>query len=87
MRPRHVRITTAAERERVSEKVPESDWAAMRRKFRMFAETGVGDVRKLDARTDEWALRHGRWRAGFTFDHAHHAIVVLWIRTRRDAYR
>jgi hypothetical protein len=51
MRPRQVRITAAADRERITEKVPENDWAAIRRKFQLFAETGVGDVRKLDPRT------------------------------------
>ena len=52
-----------------------------------FAEGGRGDVKKLEARQDEWRLRVGAWRAIFTFDRAAREMVVLSVEPRGRAYR
>lgn len=51
------------------------------------AETGHGDLRKLQATTDEWRLRVGNWRVRFRYDLEAGAIVVTRIAPRGRAYR
>lgn len=50
------------------------------------AQTGQGDITKLAGR-EEWRLRVGTWRVRFRFDHDAHAIVVVRVLPRREAYR
>lgn len=45
-------------------KVPAKDREALSRKLETYAETGHGDVTKLQGR-DGYRLRHGNWRALF----------------------
>lgn len=49
-----------------------------------FAETGKGDVRKLQGRAGEWRLRSGDWRVILTPDGR--VLRVLRVRNRKDAY-
>ena len=51
------------------------------------AEEHRGDVRKLKGETERWRLRVGDYRVIFTFDDDSHAIVVLEVRHRGEAYR
>jgi mRNA interferase RelE/StbE len=51
-----------------------------------FAQSGIGDVRKLQARhPPEWRLRVGRYRV--LFRRESNAISVFAVRDRKDAYR
>ena len=58
----------------------------IRQRVAAFAETGQGDMRKLEGRADQWRLRIGTWRVVFTFDPPG-SITVLNVSDRRDAYR
>ena len=58
----------------------------IRQRVAAFAETGQGDVRKLEGRTGQWRLRVGTWRVVFAFDPPG-SITVLSMSDRRDAYR
>lgn len=52
-----------------------------------FAETGHGDVRKLEGGGGLYRLRVGDHRVIFTFEDDQLVIAVLRVRNRRDAYR
>ncbi len=53
-----------------------------------FAETGLGDVKRLSGRSGQWRLRVGDWRVLFTYEEEDgEAIVVLRALHRREAYR
>ena len=51
-----------------------------------YAETGYGDVKKLEGGEGEWRLRVGAWRVIFAFDPPGF-ITILAVVHRRDAYR
>ncbi len=51
-----------------------------------FAETGQGDVQRLQGRTDELRLRVGDWRIRLVQE-AEHTLRILRVRHRREAYR
>ena len=51
------------------------------------ADTGQGDVTRLQGVADEWRLRVGDWRVRFRFDYATRMLVVLRILPRGQAYR
>ena len=54
-----------------------------------YAETGLGDVRRLRGYDREWRLRVGQWRVRFTYDDDSESITILVLRVlhRREAYR
>ena len=52
-----------------------------------YAETGIGDVRKLEAEQGLYRLRVGDYRVIFEFEDGQLVVVVLRVRNRRDAYR
>jgi mRNA interferase RelE/StbE len=52
-----------------------------------WAETGRGDVRKLEASQGLYRLRVGDFRVIFRFESDGIAILVLRARNRREAYR
>lgn len=91
-RPRHVRwsrIATNALAD-LSRREP-SRAAAIRSRVRSYAETGAGDVRKLEGRPNEYRLRVGAWRVLFSFategELSAPTLNVLRIADRRDTYR
>jgi mRNA-degrading endonuclease RelE of RelBE toxin-antitoxin system len=51
-----------------------------------FAETGEGDVRKLQALPDEFRLRVGDYRVRFTQEHDE-SLHIHSVLHRKDAYR
>jgi mRNA interferase RelE/StbE len=51
------------------------------------AETGQGDVTRLQGVADEWRLRVGDWRIRFRYEHPTQTLEVLHIRPRGQAYR
>ena len=51
------------------------------------AETGRGDVTKLQGQDREWRLRVGDYRVRLTFEPQTSTIRVLRVRHRREAYR
>lgn len=51
------------------------------------AETGQGDVRRLEGPEREWRLRVGDWRVRFTHDVDQQTITVLRVLPRGRAYR
>lgn len=51
------------------------------------AETGRGDVVKIQGRDPEWRLRVGDYRVRPTFEFQTQTIRVLRVRHRREAYR
>ena len=53
----------------------------------VFAETGHGDIAKLQSREPEWRLRAGDWRVRFTFTDGGRTLRVLRVLHRREAYR
>ena len=52
-----------------------------------FAETGHGDIAKLQGREPEWRLRVGDWRIRFTFTDGGQTLRILRVLHRREAYR
>ena len=51
------------------------------------ADTGQGDVTRLQGVADEWRLRVGDWRVRFRYEHPARTLVVLRILPRGQAYR
>lgn len=51
------------------------------------AETGQGDVRRVQVSGGELALRVGSWRVFFVYIHASGMIRFLRVRSRGSAYR
>jgi mRNA interferase RelE/StbE len=51
------------------------------------ADTGQGDVTRLQGVSDEWRLRVGDWRVRFRYDHPAQTLEVLRILPRGQAYR
>jgi mRNA interferase RelE/StbE len=51
------------------------------------ANTGQGDVTRLQGISDEWRLRVGDWRIRFRYDHPTRTLEVLRILPRGQAYR
>jgi mRNA interferase RelE/StbE len=51
------------------------------------ADTGQGDVTRLQGVADEWRLRVGDWRVRFRYDHPTRTLAVLRILPRGQAYR
>jgi mRNA interferase RelE/StbE len=51
------------------------------------ADTGQGDVTRLQGIADEWRLRVGDWRVRFRYDHPTRTLEVLRILRRGQAYR
>jgi mRNA interferase RelE/StbE len=51
------------------------------------ADTGQGDVTRLQGVSDEWRLRMGDWRVRFRYDLTTRTLVVLRILPRGQAYR
>ncbi len=51
------------------------------------ADTGQGDVLKLQGHSQEWWLRVGDYRVRFAFDRQAQVIRVLRVRHRRESYR
>ena len=52
-----------------------------------FADTGQGDVTRLQGVADEWRLRVGDWRVRFRSNHPIKTLEVLRILPRGQAYR
>jgi mRNA interferase RelE/StbE len=52
-----------------------------------YAETGHGNVRKLEGDRERFRLRVGDYRVIFRFEGGQLVIVILRVRNRRDAYR
>jgi mRNA interferase RelE/StbE len=52
-----------------------------------FADTGHGDVVRLQGREREWRLRVGVWRAIYTVHGAERALLILRVLPRGEAYR
>jgi len=50
------------------------------------ADTGQGDVTRLQGTSDEWRLRVGDWRICFRYDHPDRTLEVLRILPRGQAY-
>jgi mRNA-degrading endonuclease RelE of RelBE toxin-antitoxin system len=51
------------------------------------AESGQGDVKRLQWHEGELRLRAGKWRIRFTFDYEEQASKVLRVPPRGSAYR
>ena len=73
----------------------EADLVAVERRIRgrilaaleRLAETGRGDVVKIQGHDQEWRLRVGDYRVRLTFEFRSQTIRVLRVRHRREAYR
>ena len=73
----------------------EADLVAVERRSRervlaaleRLAETGHGDVLKMQGLDREWRLRVGDYRVRLTFEFQTQTIRVLRVRHRREAYR
>ncbi len=55
--------------------------------LKRFAETGHGDVLRLQGRAGEWRLRVGDWRAIFFYDGDGDIVVTRLIRRNEGTYR
>jgi mRNA interferase RelE/StbE len=51
------------------------------------AETGRGDVKRLQGAEEEFRLRVGDWRVRFVVDHDRGVLCVRRVLHRREAYR
>ena len=78
-------LSDAATRDirRISRRIRERVFSALDR----YVESGIGDIRKLAGRQDEWRLRVGDFRVLFQRNEAEQRIEVLTVRHRREAYR
>ena len=73
----------------------EADVAGLERQIRervlvaleRLADTGLGDVARLQGHDREWRLRVGDYRVRLTFDSRAQDIRVLRVLHRREAYR
>ncbi len=73
----------------------EADLAALERQIRervlvaldRLADTGHGDVVKMQGHEREWRLRVGDYRVRLTFESPVRTIRVLRVLHRREAYR
>ena len=63
-------------------KMPAKDRAALMDKLDTYAETGQGNVKKLQSRAG-FRLRHGQWRALFEINGD---LLVVRVAHRREAY-
>jgi mRNA interferase RelE/StbE len=52
-----------------------------------FAQTGHGDVRKLEGQQGRYRLRVGDFRVIYRIGDQGLIVIVLHVRNRRDAYR
>lgn len=52
-----------------------------------FAETGQGNVVKLQGSDTEWRLRVGDWRVRFVYDYQSTIIRIVRVLPRGRAYR
>jgi mRNA interferase RelE/StbE len=52
-----------------------------------FAETGQGNVARLQGSETEWRLRVGDWRVRFVYDYQASVIRVVRVLPRGRAYR
>lgn len=52
-----------------------------------YAESGYGDVKKLQGATGEYRLRVGEWRVLFAIDYSSVEMVVQHVLPRGSAYR
>jgi len=55
--------------------------------FTRLADTGQGNVTRLQGTSDEWRLRVGDWRIRFRYDYTTRTLEVLRILPRGQAYR
>jgi mRNA interferase RelE/StbE len=55
--------------------------------IKLYAQTGHGDVKKLQGMKDVWRLRVGDWRIFFGYDRPRHMIGIESILPRGRAYR
>ena len=51
-----------------------------------FAETGVGDVKKLEGEPTRWRIRVSDWRVIFAIDDGERVVDIIYIRHRSKAY-
>lgn len=63
-------------------KMPGKDAKAITAKLAKYAETGEGDVKKLQGRP-EYRLRHGNWRALFEINGD---VIVIRVAARGNIY-
>jgi mRNA-degrading endonuclease RelE of RelBE toxin-antitoxin system len=59
----------------------------VRQAILVLAETGYGDIVKLQGRVSEWRLRVGDWRVILAFRDQGDTIEVVRVLHRREAYR
>jgi mRNA interferase RelE/StbE len=52
-----------------------------------FADTGQGDVQRVQGTADEWRLRVGDWRVRFRYESTTRSLDVLRVLPRGEAYR
>jgi mRNA-degrading endonuclease RelE of RelBE toxin-antitoxin system len=52
-----------------------------------FADTGQGDVQRVQGTADEWRLRVGDWRVHFRYEITTRSLDVLRVLPRGEAYR
>jgi mRNA interferase RelE/StbE len=84
MTPWRIRWTPRAQKDvrRLDPQVAERVRTAIRR----FAETGHGDITRLEVEGD-LRLRVGAWRVRFDYDYDGHALIILRVLPRGQAYR
>jgi mRNA interferase RelE/StbE len=82
---RAIRWAPAAEKD--LRRLDRSTQERVRQALVRLAETGWGDVRRLQGVEDEFRLRVGDWRVRFRFDDATGALDVLRVLPRGRAYR
>ena len=66
--------------------LPPKDRERIRAAVRMLAETGQGDVKKLEGIDDEYRLRVGKWRVRFNYAKAAHELWVMQVFDRKEGY-
>lgn len=87
MKPRKVEWTLAAKKD--IRALDAGTRERIRTAIHRLAETGYGDVKKLQGVEKEWRLRVGTWRVRFTVNDAGEIVILLVLRVlpRGSAYR
>ncbi len=83
--PRALEWMPAAERDLRRLEAPTRE--RIRQAVYRLADTGQGDVQRVQGTADEWRLRVGDWRIRFRYVPGTQTLQVLRVRPRGEAYR
>ncbi len=82
-----LRIVWARRAEKDRDGVDRADRARVLDSIERYADTGAGDVKRLQGSEEEHRLRVGDYRVRFAVDPTSGTLTILRVLHRREAYR